>query len=113
MSVTIPGNLDGKHGTRSTDDAGIRFDRVVPLWGVVGTILTMAGMAATLWFGQQAQTREMTQWSLRQTEMAADIKAIYAKINESSLSTGELRYTVLGLQDRVRALEEYQRALRK
>ena len=65
----------------------LRVTREIPLWGIVSVLAAFSAQAIGLYYGQQRQVEEQVRQGLRQSEIAADVRAIAKEMQQNSLKS--------------------------
>jgi hypothetical protein len=66
---------------RSGDNEGIRIDRTIPLWGILGLSGAIVGQAALVWSGQREQAIEMRHQAQKIQELTVEVKSLSAQLS--------------------------------
>lgn len=96
--------------TRAEDDPNVTasIDRKIPLWGVLCALAIVAGQAIAVYYGQQQQTRDISQIKSDVSDTRTDVRSALAEINKLTITNVEVKFRLTDLERRLVAVEAQQ-----
>lgn len=84
---------------------GVRIERTIPLWGIIGLVLTIAGQGILVWNGQEKQAVQMANQSEKIKEMSLQLNAIAERQSTKDMKDVEQDLRITDLSRRLIVLE--------